>query len=69
MEQALEVTMYTCISVYMYSLTLLCHTCFKHRLLGQNHDSESVGFIRFVLVYTAIILNLYLGLFYTTFHK
>lgn len=29
-------------------------------LLGQNHDSESVGFIRFVLVYTAKVLNLYL---------
>ena len=30
MEQALEVTMYTCISVYMYSLTHYRHACFKH---------------------------------------
>ena len=67
MEQALSMTMYTCISVYMYSLTLLCHACFKHRLLGQYHDSESVGFISFVLINTAKVLNLYLGLFYTTF--
>ena len=63
------VHMYKCVHVFMYSLTRYCYACFKHRLLGQNHDSESVGFIRFVLVYTAIVLNLYLGVFYTTFHE
>ena len=68
-EQALSVTMYTCISVYMYSLTHHCHACFKHRLIRQNQDSKSIGFIRFGLVYTAKVLNMYLGLFYTTFHE
>ena len=63
------VHMYKCVHVFMYSLTRYCYACFKHRLLGQYHDSESVGFIRFVLVYTAIVLNLYLGVFYTTFHE
>ena len=72
MEQALSmyyVHMYICVHVFMYSLTRYCYACFKHRLLGQNHDSESVGFIRVVLVYTAKVLYLYLGLFYTTFHE
>ena len=61
--------MYTCISVYMYSLTHYFHACFKHRLFRQNHNCKSVGFIRFVLVYTAKVLNLYLGLIYTTLNK
>ena len=60
------VHMYKCVHVF---INTLLNACFKHRLLGQYHDSESVGFIRFVLVYTAIVLNLYLGVFYTTFHE
>ena len=58
--------MYKCVHVF---INTLLNACFKHRLLGQYHDSESVGFIRFVLVYTAIVRNLYLGVFYTTFHE
>ena len=60
------VHMYKCVHVF---INTRLNACFKHRLLGQYHDSESVGFIRFVLVYTAIVLNLYLGVFYTTFHE
>lgn len=60
------VHMYKCVHVF---INTLLNACFKRRLLGQYHDSESVGFIRFVLVYTAIVLNLYLGVFYTTFHE
>ena len=52
------VHMYKCVHVF---INTRLNACFKHRLLGQYHDSESVGFIRFVLVYTAIVLNLYLG--------
>ena len=60
------VHMYKCVHVF---INRLLNACFKHRLLGQNHDSESVGFIRFVLVYTTKVLYLYLGLFYTSFHE
>ena len=60
------VHMYKCVHVL---INTRLNACFKHRLLGQYHDSESVGFISFVLVYTAIVLNLYLGVFYTTFHE
>lgn len=60
------VHMYKCVHVF---INRLLNACFKHRLLGQNHDSESVGFIRFVLVYTTKVLYLYLGVFYTTFHE
>lgn len=60
------VHMYKCVHVF---INTQLNACFKHRLLGQNHDSESVGFISFVLINTAKVLNLYLGLFYTTFHK
>ena len=60
------VHMYKCVHVF---INTRLNACFKHRLLGQNHDSESVVFIRVVLVYTTIILNLYLGVFYTTFHE
>ena len=85
------VHMYKCVHVF---INTRLNACFKHRLLGQNHDSESVefrssslttrhrlsklisalavrsvGFISFVLINTAKVLNLYLGLFYTTFHE
>lgn len=60
------VHMYKCVHVF---INTQLNACFKHRLLGQNHDSESVGFISFVLINTAKVLNLYLGLFYTTFHE
>lgn len=60
------VHMYKCVHVF---INTQLNACFKHRLLGQNHGSESVGFISFVLINTAKVLNLYLGLFYTTFHE
>ena len=69
MEQVLSVNnvhMYKCVHVF---INTQLNACFKHRLLRQYHDSESVGFIRFVLINTAKVLNLYLGLFYTTFHE
>ena len=60
------VHMYKCVHVF---INTLLNACFKHRLLGQNHDSESVVFIRVVLVYTTKVLCLYLGLLYTSFHE